>query len=262
MATPSAARLSRRWPLERTAPVPAANTQSPAVPQLALPASSDMLLSAKVGPRQPVTLLQPHLSPPVPVPPLAPAPPPSPAASPLALRQGCISCGPATDPLPCCPFSTGLGPLLWRLESWELLRSSLGLGRSTPPVTPCCHCTSLTRCTWGVSRPAPYLALWPCSLRNAPQIPLFSLRLRRPAWTFSGIKGLQAKGTYGPEGSKFVAWAEWLSQFRKTCPLPALFLVENVVMASAFQAKLSHVLQCDCFLVDAADWGVVSHPRL
>ena len=82
-----------------------------------------------------------------------------------------------------------------------------------------------------------------------------------PCHDFSNIKGAGALGTSGPEGAKFVQWADWILRFRKLLKQQSAILVENVVMAATAQETLDKCLGLRSFLCDAA-WGLVSRPRL
>ena len=76
-----------------------------------------------------------------------------------------------------------------------------------------------------------------------------------PCHDFSNIKGAGALGTSGPEGAKFVQWADWVLRFRKLLKQQSTILVENVVMAAAAQDTLDKCLGLRSFLCDAACWA-------
>ncbi|CAE7027728.1 DD3-3 [Symbiodinium sp. CCMP2592] len=82
-----------------------------------------------------------------------------------------------------------------------------------------------------------------------------------PCHDFSRIRS-DPPGTQGQKGSKFVRFAEWLKDFAKSSSFRVLFLVENVYMSASQQQELDRALECRAFACDAANWGIVSRPRL
>ena len=188
--------------------------------------------------------------------------PPSGQSAPQGNQVTSSAPWPQNQPLALLSFFNGIGTAELALQdlgvkpirsySWEVDRACTSVITSHFPDTK--HMGSFDAC----SVPGTLAML----AQECPLETMVLITSAPPCVDFSTIKGPGARGTEGPEGSKFAEWASWLMQFLAACPLKVLFIVENVVMAAAFQAKLNALLRCSCFLVDAADWGVVSRPRL
>ena len=84
-----------------------------------------------------------------------------------------------------------------------------------------------------------------------------------PCPDFSTIRA-DSPGRTGPEGQKFTAFCRWARKLEDgLAPRRILWLVENVVLSDRGEVDFfSKELQCDAVLVDSADIGVISRPRL
>ena len=85
-----------------------------------------------------------------------------------------------------------------------------------------------------------------------------------PCPDFSVIKGDEAPGSHGQEGQKFTKFCTFAREVESYLhPIPVGYLVENVVLQDRAEIDyFSHALDCQAVLVDAADYGLVSRPRL
>ena len=85
-----------------------------------------------------------------------------------------------------------------------------------------------------------------------------------PCPDFSVIKGDDAPGSHGQEGQKFTKFCTFAREVESYLhPIPVGYLVENVVLQDRAEIDyFSHALDCQVVLVDAADYGLVSRPRL
>ena len=84
-----------------------------------------------------------------------------------------------------------------------------------------------------------------------------------PCPDFSSIRS-DAPGLTGPEGQKFTSYCRFAREIEKGIqPRRVLHLVENVVLGDKGEADFfSDELGCQAVLIDAADFGLVSRPRL
>ena len=84
-----------------------------------------------------------------------------------------------------------------------------------------------------------------------------------PCPDYTQIKGDRALGRAGPEGRKFVEFAELLLKLQAACPWNVLFLVENVVPGKLEEARFfEDLLRVPARWVDAEDFGLIRRPRL
>lgn len=85
-----------------------------------------------------------------------------------------------------------------------------------------------------------------------------------PCPDFSPIKGEDAPGSHGQEGQKFLKFVNFAREVESQLhPIPVGYLVENVVLQDRGEVDFfSKSLDCQAVLVDSADYGVISRPRL
>ena len=85
-----------------------------------------------------------------------------------------------------------------------------------------------------------------------------------PCPDFSVIKGDEAPGSKGQEGQKFLKFAQFSRALETAIsPIPVRYLVENVVLQDRAEVDFfSEALQCNAVILDAADYGIISRPRI
>ena len=85
-----------------------------------------------------------------------------------------------------------------------------------------------------------------------------------PCPDFSVIKGDEAPGSKGQEGQKFLKFAQFSRALETALsPIPVRYLVENVVLQDRAEVDFfSEALQCNAVILDAADYGITSRPRI
>eukprot|EP00438_Fugacium_kawagutii_P030337 Skav223220 [mRNA] locus=scaffold2231:82321:89075:+ [translate_table: standard] len=84
-----------------------------------------------------------------------------------------------------------------------------------------------------------------------------------PCPDFSQIRP-EALGRLGPEGQKFTEFCKWAKELEGSLPNHTfLYLVENVILQDKGETDFfSDALQCRPIIADAADFGIISRPRL
>lgn len=85
-----------------------------------------------------------------------------------------------------------------------------------------------------------------------------------PCPDFSPIKGDEAPGSKGQEGQKFIKFCTFAREVESRLhPIPVGYLVENVILQDRAEIHyFSQALDCQAIVMDAADYGMVSRPRL
>ena len=85
-----------------------------------------------------------------------------------------------------------------------------------------------------------------------------------PCPDFSPIKGDEAPRSKGQEGQKFIKFCTFAREVESQLhPIPVGYLVENVILQDRAEIHyFSQALDCQAIVMDAADYGLVSRPRL
>ena len=85
-----------------------------------------------------------------------------------------------------------------------------------------------------------------------------------PCVDFSDIKGDAGQGMNGAEGIKFVKLVEWLKELKKHIKQrPLLRLIENVLPHRRGDiVHFEEALDCQAVIFDAAEFGLISRPRV
>ena len=85
-----------------------------------------------------------------------------------------------------------------------------------------------------------------------------------PCPDFSPIKGDEAPGSKGQEGQKFIKFCTFAREVESQLhPIRVGYLVENVILQDRAEIHyFSQALDCQAIVMDAADYGLVSRPRL
>ncbi len=82
-----------------------------------------------------------------------------------------------------------------------------------------------------------------------------------PCPDYSFVKA-NPEGMDGKTGRLFQEWCKWLQQFEDIMGQKCIILVECVLMKPEWATHFDMMLQANHVVGDAADWGIVSRPRL